>query len=99
MSARGHSLHVGDRYFAAGGSVSTCLTLAWLATHRGRLRSLVLGGHRLSILVVWDCKGREELKHSEEEVAALTRIVYGPPRAPVENDATCDIPNVRPFWR
>lgn len=53
-------------------------TLAWLATHRDRLRLLVLGGKRLSVLIVWDEKGAETVDHDDAEVLALQRIVYGP---------------------
>jgi len=65
------------------------MTLAWLATHRNRLRSLHFGGHRLSIVFLWDDKGRAEVDHSQEEVDALVRVVYGP--LPTVDDATCDV--------
>lgn len=63
------------------GPFSSSLTLAWLATHRDRLRSLVVGGKRLTLLVIWDTKGSLTVAHSEAEVEALREIVYGPRRA------------------
>lgn len=66
-----------NRLWGFMGPVASSFTLAWLATHRGRLRTLILGGRRLSVLVVWDRKGTEELDHSEAEVDALRTIVYG----------------------
>lgn len=68
----------GNRAFGVLGPVSSCFTLAWLATHRKRLRTLLLGGKRLSVLVVWDRKGSEKVPHDDAEVLALRRIVYGP---------------------
>lgn len=99
-----HALKLGDRAIVLGGPLTTSLTLAWLASHRGRLRSLIFGGHRLSVLVVWDRKGRELVERSDEDVAALARVVYGPPSAAPASDepvdlATCEIPDPRPLWR
>lgn len=67
-----------DRTIGLLGPVSSSFTLAWLATHRRRLRMLLLGGHRLSVLFVWDAKGQQRVDHDDDEVAALQRIVYGP---------------------
>jgi hypothetical protein len=50
-----------------------------LATHRDRLRTLVLGGRRLSLLVIWDQQGATAVDHSDAEVDAIATIVYGQP--------------------
>lgn len=72
---------VGDRRIGILGPFSSSLTLAWMATHRDRLRALLLGGKRLSVLVTWDRRGAERVEHSDAEVDALHTIVYGyPPR-------------------
>lgn len=60
------------------GPQSSSFTLAWLAGHRDRLRTLILGGKRLSVLVVWDRKGTQEVHRTEAEVDAIRTIVYGP---------------------
>lgn len=67
----------GDRLIGLLGPKSSSFTFAWMATHRDRLRTLVLGGHRLSVLVVWDRKGRTRIDHDDDEVAAIRRLVYG----------------------
>lgn len=67
------------RRLEALGPFGSCLTLAWLATHRDRLRTLLFGGKRLSVLIVWDTKGAALVDHDDVEVDALARIVYGPP--------------------
>jgi len=66
------------RMLALHGARASSLTLAWLATHRDRLRSLVFGGKRLSVLVVWDTKGATDVEHDDIEVACIKRIVEGP---------------------
>lgn len=59
------------------GPVSSCFTLAWLATHRDRLHTFVLGGKRLSVLVIWDERGEELANRSEADVDAVRQIVRG----------------------
>lgn len=81
-----HSITLCDRTIGVLGPLASSFTLAWLATHRGRLRTLVLGGRKLSVLVVWDRAGRTLVDHDDDEVAALRRIVYGP-RKKDGNDA------------
>jgi hypothetical protein len=61
------------------GPRATSFTLAWLATHRGRLHTLIFGGKRLSVLVVWDTKGAEGVQRSDAEVDAMATVVYGAP--------------------
>jgi hypothetical protein len=70
---------VSGKYRAAGylGPLSSSFTLAWLASHRGRLRSLLLGGKRLSILVVWDTEGSEDVDHPTADVVAIRQLVHG----------------------
>jgi hypothetical protein len=47
---------------------------------------------------LWDDKGSAEVDHSQEEVDALVRVVYGPRPRPTVNDATCNVPDARPDW-
>lgn len=62
------------------GPRSTSFTLAWLARHRGRLHSLLLGGRRLTLLVIYDHGGAEPApRPSELEVACLRVVINGVP--------------------
>lgn len=79
-SSSGHTERAvgrGERVWGYFTGRKASFTLAWLATHRDRLRLLVLGGKRLSLIVLWDDKGMERVDHSDAEVAALRTIVYG----------------------
>lgn len=67
----------GSRMFGLLGPVSSSFTLAWLASHRGRLRTLILGGRRLSLLVVYDTQGSRKVEHSDREVDAIGRLTFG----------------------
>jgi hypothetical protein len=61
------------------GPVASSFTLCWLASHRGRLRSLILGGRRLVVIVAWDSKGTERNpRRTDAEVEAIRLITYGP---------------------
>jgi hypothetical protein len=60
------------------GPVSSSFTLAWLASHRGRLRTFLLGGKRLSVLVAWDTEGTRTVERDDADVAALRYVVLGP---------------------
>jgi hypothetical protein len=64
------------------GPRSSSFTLAWLATHRDRLRSMVLGGKRLTVLVIYDRRGAELVPHDDVELEAIRRLVYGPEPTP-----------------
>lgn len=75
------TLRAGPRTVGFLGPRSTSFTLAWLATHRDRLRTLLLGGTRLSVLVIWDRRGAELVPHDDDEVAAIRRLIYGPREA------------------
>jgi len=70
---------VPGRYRTAGflGPISSCFTLAWLASHRDRLHTLLLGGKRLSLLVIWDRKGAALAERTDAEVDAIRTLVYG----------------------
>lgn len=59
------------------GPWTSSFTLAWLASHRDRLRTLVLGGKRLSVLVIWDTRGGQVVDRSEADTAAVYQLVYG----------------------
>lgn len=61
------------------GPLASTFTLAWLASHRGRLRSIVLGTKRLTILVSYDTKGGEDADRSGEVLDAIYTLVYGQP--------------------
>lgn len=75
-----HTIDGRGRLWGFLGPVASSFTFAWLATHRGRLRTLVIGGRRLSFLVVWDSKGDDLVDHDDDEVDAIRRLVYGPSR-------------------
>lgn len=66
-----------DRMAGALGPHSSSMMLAWLASHRDRLRTLILGGKRLSVLVIWDSGGAEKTDRTEADVAAIEQLVYG----------------------
>lgn len=76
---RGDETVIEGRYRAFGllGPFSSTVTLVWLATHRGRLRTLLLGGKRLSVLVIWDTAGARLVKRSDVDIEAMRQIVYG----------------------
>lgn len=78
LTADERTLTYRDRTIGFLGAMSSSFTLAWLATHRDRLRSFILGGPRLTVLVVWDTRGARPVDHSDVEVDALAVIVYGP---------------------
>lgn len=59
------------------GPLASTFTLAWLATHRDRLHTFLLGGKRLSVLVVWDTAGSALADRSDADVEAIRQIVYG----------------------
>jgi hypothetical protein len=69
----------GERAIGFLGPQSSSATLAWLASHRGRLHSFILGGRRLSLWVGWDSKGSEYVDRSDDDVAAIYQLVYGEP--------------------
>lgn len=73
------------------GPWSSSFTFAWLATHRDRLQTLILGGKRLSMLFVWDSRGAEPVHRSEQEIEAVRTIVLGPMAAadPAEPCSLC----------
>lgn len=77
----GDERSLNGRYRMAGllGPMSSTFTLAWLASHRDRLRTLALGGKRLSVLVVWDTKGLALADRSDDDVDAVYQLVYGSP--------------------
>lgn len=59
------------------GPISSSFTLAWLASHHERMRTLILGSKRLSVLVIWDTRGSATQPHSDADVAAITQLTYG----------------------
>lgn len=74
-----------DRVAGVLGSRGSTFTLAWLASHRDRLRTLILGGHRLSVLIIWDRKGRTPTERSDADMEAIYQLTYGdtgPPAQP-----------------
>lgn len=81
IGARSDERTVEGRYRVFGylGPVSSCFTLVWLATHRDRLRTIVLGGKRLSVLVIWDTQGDRPACRSDADVEAVRQVVYGDP--------------------
>lgn len=74
-----HVVGFGDRTIGALGPLASVFTLAWLASHRDRLRTLIVGGHRLSVLVIWDSAGRKHATRSEDDIRAVYQLTYGSP--------------------
>lgn len=73
-----HAVTIGQRAFGFLGPVSSCFTLAWLASHRKRLHSFFIGGKRLSIFVVWDSQGSRPVESDDGQIDAIRRLTYGP---------------------
>lgn len=73
------SLTIGGRAVGLFGPVSSSVLLAWLASHRHRLRTVLLGGGRLSVLIIWDRKGYELVQRSSADEAAIYQLTYGSP--------------------
>lgn len=80
----GRSRVLQGKYRRAGvlGPFSSSLTLAWLATHRDRLTTVLLGGKRLCVLAAWDSGGSASVEHSDAEIDAIHQLVYGYPPTP-----------------
>lgn len=79
MTPRVDEHTISGKYRTAGvlGPVSSCFTLAWLASHRGRLRTLLLGGKKLGVLVMWDSQGGKTVDRSADDERAIAQLVYG----------------------
>ena len=67
-------LAIGDRRYEAAGAYLTGLTLCWLAAHRW-IRSLLLGGKRLTVLVLWDPKGAAAADIGDADLDAIRQLV------------------------
>ncbi len=78
-------VRLGQRRFELAGERSTTLTLAWLAAHR-RLRALVLGGKRLTVLVLWDPAGDADAGYTAADEDAMYQLTYGEPAPAREED-------------
>lgn len=72
-----------DRTAGYLGPRASTFTLAWLASHRDRLRTLILGGKRLSVLFIWDTKGAQEAERTDPDMDAIYQLVYGDAGPPV----------------
>lgn len=59
------------------GNISSSFTLAWLASHRDRLSTFIVGRKRLSVLVIWDSKGAALAARDDIDVAAIGRLTFG----------------------
>lgn len=67
-------------HFVAGvqGPPTTEFTLTWLAFHRNRLWSAILGFKHLTFIVIWDTKGGEYApEKTDADIAAMRQIVFG----------------------
>lgn len=67
----------GDRVIGYMGKIASSFTLAWLASHRGRLRTWIFGGRRLSLLIVWDDQGNREVDRTDADLEAIRRLTFG----------------------
>lgn len=82
--------HVADfrgRALGVLGARASSMTLAWLASHRDRFRTVLLGGHRLSVLVIWDRRGGEKVDRSGDDERAIYQLTYGEPMPEERPDA------------
>lgn len=66
-----------DRVVGYMGTRASSFTLAWLASHRDRLRTLIFAGHRLSVLLIWDSQGNRKVPRTEMDRAAIEQLTYG----------------------
>lgn len=63
----------------------TRFMLLWLATHRDRLRSLVLGTSHFTVVLIHDRDGDKTVDRSPVELDAMFTLMNGyPPSGPVE---------------
>lgn len=69
-------LHWRNRVVAIMGPFMTSFTFAWMAAHRGRIRSVLLGGHRFGVIFFWDKGAGEEHNTTELDIAAI-RVLTG----------------------
>lgn len=75
----------GGRMLGLFGHLASSFTLAWMASHRGRLRTILIGGRRLSIILSWDTKGREKVERDQDTLDAIYTLTYGvKPSVPVD---------------
>jgi hypothetical protein len=70
-----------DRIVSYMGPFTTSFTFAWIAAHRGRIRSFWLGGHKLGIIVLWDKGGLAKQEMSELDIAAIKVLMGLLPKA------------------
>lgn len=83
----------GVKYLGVGGhavgvftGVGASVLCGWLARHRGRLRILLFGGKKLSVLVIYDREGSRELPAiTLEEAEAVRVLATGPAYDPTMN--------------
>lgn len=61
------------------GPLASTFTLAWLASHRGRLRSVILGTKRLTIFVSYDTQAGADAAREDSDLDAIYSLVYGHP--------------------
>lgn len=72
------TVSVGNRMFGFLGPRASVTTFAWLALHRDRLKTLIVGGTRLSLILVYDQGGKGSVMPvSEAEEKAIRTIVNG----------------------
>lgn len=65
----------GDRMLGLFGHRGSQITAAFVALHRNRLTTLLIGGKRLSFMVVWDSKASESVVPLSETEAAALRVL------------------------
>jgi hypothetical protein len=76
----------GDRVIGYMGKRASSFTLAWLASHRDRLRTWIVAGHRLSVLVIWDDQGTRKVERNDADLEAIEQLTYGKTAASEEGE-------------
>lgn len=68
-----------DRMIGLLGHRQSSFLMAWLASHRGRLSTLILGGHRFSLALFYDNAGSKQVSRSKADEHAIYQLTYGEP--------------------
>lgn len=72
-----HTIRRGNRTVGIFGPRSASLLLVWLASHRNRLHAFLVGGHRLSIVILWDSKGGLPVARTDGDLRAMKIVALG----------------------
>lgn len=65
------------RVAGALGYLASSFRFAWLASHRGRLRTAFFCGRRVAIFLTYDEKGFESARQTDKDVSAIAQLAWG----------------------